>query len=314
MHRIGLHGKSFIPMITGFGCSVPAMMAARTLRNRGDRITTMMVIPFFSCGAKLPLYTVIISAFFAPKMAGNVLFGIYLFGIFIALISAKLLKSTVFKDDSEPFVMELPPYRMPSSRSMLQQTWMRAWMYIKKAGTVILLASIIIWFSGSYPKNHEVSQKYEMLRLQGQADIEHLDRLEKAEQLPYSVAGRIGKFLEPISKPLGFDWRLNIALVNGIAAKEIVVSTMGTIYAIGDTDSGTKTLAESLRADPEYSQAVGISFMIFVLLYIPCIASVIIFLKESESKLWTVVFVAYTLTVAWIASFSVYQLMSLFGS
>jgi len=314
MHRIGLHGKSFIPMITGFGCSVPAMMAVRTLRNRGDRITTMMVIPFFSCGAKLPLYTVIISAFFAPKMAGNILFGVYLFGIFIALISAKLLKSTVFKDDSEPFVMELPPYRMPSAHSMLQQTWMRAWMYIKKAGTVILLASIIIWFAGSYPQNVDVHQKYENLRLQEQADMEHLSRLEKAEQLPYSVAGRIGKFLEPISKPLGFDWRLNIALVNGLAAKEIVVSTMGTIYAIGDAESGTKTLAESLRADPEYSQAVGISFMIFVLLYIPCIASVVVFLKESESKLWTVVFVAYTLTVAWIASFSVYQLMSLFSS
>ncbi|MCK5817411.1 MAG: ferrous iron transport protein B [Candidatus Marinimicrobia bacterium] len=314
MHRIGLHGKSFIPMITGFGCSVPAMMAVRTLRNRGDRITTMMVIPFFSCGAKLPLYTVIISAFFAPKMAGNVLFGVYLFGIFIALISAKLLKSTVFKDDSEPFVMELPPYRMPSAHSMLQQTWMRAWMYIKKAGTVILLASIIIWFAGSYPKNDEVHQKYKMLRLQEQADMEHLDRLEKAEQLPFSIAGRVGKFLEPISKPLGFDWRLNIALVNGLAAKEIVVSTMGTIYAIGDTESGTKTLAESLREDPEYNQAVGISFMIFVLLYIPCIAAVAIFLKESKSKLWTVIFVAYTLSVAWIVSFSVYQLMNLFAS
>ena len=314
MHRIGLHGKSFIPMITGFGCSVPAMMAVRTLRNRGDRITTMMVIPFFSCGAKLPLYTVIISAFFAPKTAGNVLFGVYLFGIFIALISAKLLKSTVFKDDSEPFVMELPPYRMPSTHSMLQQTWMRAWMYIKKAGTVILLASIIIWFAGSYPKNDEVHQKYKMLRLQEQADTEHLDRLEKAEQLSFSIAGRIGKFLEPISKPLGFDWRLNIALVNGLAAKEIVVSTMGTIYAIGDTGSGTKTLAESLREDPEYNQAVGISFMIFVLLYIPCIAAVAIFLKESKSKLWTVVFVAYTLSVAWIVSFSVYQLMNLFAS
>ncbi|MEA2076938.1 MAG: ferrous iron transport protein B [Candidatus Marinimicrobia bacterium] len=308
MHRIGLHGKSFIPMITGFGCSVPAMMAARTLRNRGDRITTMMVVPFFSCGAKLPLYTVIISAFFVPSMAGNILFGIYLFGIFIGLLSAKLMKSTAFKDESEPFVMELPPYRKPSARSMVQQTWNRAWLYIKKAGTVILLASIIIWFASSYPKNAEVHQKYELNRQEENVDPEHIDRLEKAEQLSYSVVGRIGKFLEPISKPLGFDWRLNIALVNGLAAKEIVVSTMGTIYAIGDTESGTKTLAESLREDPEYSQAVGISFMIFVLLYIPCIASVAVFFKESNSKLWTVVFVAYTLIVAWIASFVVYQL------
>jgi ferrous iron transport protein B len=313
MHRIGLHGKSFIPMITGFGCTVPALMAARTLRNRGDRLATMMVVPFFSCGAKLPLYTVIISAFFAPNMAGNVLFGVYLFGIFIGLVSAKLLKSTALKDESEPFVMELPPYRKPSGRSMALQTWNRAWMYIRKAGTVILLASVIIWFAGSYPKNPEVHKKYAAMRLQNNADIEHIDRLEKAEQLQYSIAGRIGRFLEPVSKPLGFDWRLNIALVNGLAAKEIVVSTMGTIYAIGDTESGTKTLAESLRTDPAYSRAVGISFMIFVLLYIPCLASVAVFFKESKSKKWTVVFVAYTLTVAWIASFVVYQLSLLFG-
>lgn len=313
MHRIGLHGKSFIPMITGFGCTVPAIMAARTLRNRGDRLTTMMVVPFFSCGAKLPLYTVIISAFFAPSMAGNILFGVYLFGIFIGLLSAKLLKKAAFKDDSEPFVMELPPYRKPSGRSMLQQTWNRAWMYIKKAGTVILLASVIIWFAGSYPVNKDVHQKYETLRLQQDSDLELIDRLEKAEQLPYSIAGRIGKFLEPVSKPLGFDWRLNIALVNGLAAKEIVVSTMGTIYAIGDTESGSKTLAESLRNDPEYSRAVGISFMVFVLLYIPCLASVAVFSRESNSKKWTIIFVSYTLTVAWIASFIVYQLSLLFG-
>jgi len=313
MHRIGLHGKSFIPMITGFGCTVPALMAARTLRNRGDRITTMMVTPFFSCGAKLPLYTVIISAFFSPGSAGNVLFGVYLFGILIALISAKLLKSTLFKDESEPFVMELPPYRKPSGRSMLNQTWIRAMMYIKKAGTVILLASVIIWFAGSYPKDPQIYQKYIQMRQVENADIVNLERLEKAEQLPYSLAGRIGKFLEPLSRPLGFDWRLNIALVNGLAAKEIVVSTMGTIYAIGDTGSDARSLAESLRNDPGYSQAVGLSFMIFVLLYVPCIASVAVFSRESNSAIWTIAFVAYTLIVAWIASFLVYQTAVLMG-
>ncbi|MBW6458271.1 MAG: ferrous iron transport protein B, partial [FCB group bacterium] len=199
MHRIGLHGKSFIPMITGFGCTVPALMAARTLRNRGDRITTMMVTPFFSCGAKLPLYTVIISAFFSPGSAGNVLFAVYIFGILIALISAKLLKSTAFRDESEPFVMELPPYRKPSGRSMLNQTWMRAMMYIKKAGTVILAASVIIWFAGTYPKNAEIHQKYIQMRQSEHADVVKLERQERAEQLPYSLAGRIGKFLEPLS-------------------------------------------------------------------------------------------------------------------
>ncbi len=307
MHRIGLHGKSFIPMITGFGCSVPAMMAARTLRNRGDRITTMMVVPFFSCGAKLPLYTVMISAFFSPNIAGNVLFGIYLFGILIALISAKLLKLTAFKHESEPFVMELPPYRKPSGFSIMSQTWMRAMLYIKKAGTVILLASVIVWFAGTYPKNAAISEKYDTLRQQSPADTAVLDRMEKAEQLPYSLAGRIGRFLEPASRPLGFDWRLNIALVNGIAAKEIVVSTMGTIYAIGDIESTTKTLAESLRNDPVYSRAVGLSFMIFVLLYVPCIASVAVFSRESNSLKWTLIFVSYTFVVAWICSFLVYQ-------
>ncbi|MDD3965685.1 MAG: ferrous iron transport protein B [Candidatus Neomarinimicrobiota bacterium] len=313
MHRLGLHGKSFIPMITGFGCTVPALMAARTLRNRGDRITTMMVVPFFSCGAKLPLYTVVISAFFAPSMAGNVLFGIYIFGVLIGLISARLLKSTAFKDESEPFVMELPPYRKPSARSMLSQTWIRAYMYLKKAGTVILLASVIIWFAGTYPKNAELHRHYESLRQQAAADIVSLDRQEKAQQLPYSFAGRIGKFFEPLSRPLGFDWRLNIALINGLAAKEIVVSTMGTIYAIGDVDSDFRTLAESLRSDPHYSKATGLSFMIFVLLYVPCIASVAVFFRESSSKKWTFLFVLYTLSVAWLGAFAVYQISTLLG-
>jgi ferrous iron transport protein B len=196
---------------------------------------------------------------------------------------------------------------------MAMQTWNRAWMYIKKAGTVILLASVIIWFAGTYPQNPEIRQKYDRMRMEENADQDKLDRLEKAEQLPYSVAGRIGKFLEPLSKPLGFDWRLNIALVNGLAAKEIVVSTMGTIYAIGDTESDSKTLAESLRSDPAYSRSVGLSFMIFVLLYVPCIASVAVFSRESASALWTIAFVAYTLTVAWIASFAFYQVSVLLG-
>jgi ferrous iron transport protein B len=272
-----------------------------------------MVVPFFSCGAKLPLYTVIISAFFKPSQAGNILFGVYLFGVLIALISAKLLKSTAFRDESEPFVMELPPYRRPSGRSMLNQTGMRAFLYLKKAGTVILLASIIIWFTGTYPQDAGVHQHYEELRSRGEIPVEKLERMEKAEQLPYSVAGRVGKFFEPLSRPLGFDWRLNIALINGLAAKEIVVSTMGTIYAIGDVESDTQSLAGSLRNDPHYSRATGLSFMIFVLLYVPCIASVAVFFRESSSRKWTFLFVVYTLTVAWISAFAVYQLSSLLG-
>ena len=253
MHKIGLHGKSFIPMITGFGCSVPAIMACRTLKNRADRIVTMMIVSFMSCGAKLPVYILLIGAFFPPSQAGNVLFAIYMFGVLIALLSAFVLKKVVFNDQSEPFVMELPPYRRPKTSSVLHQVSFKAGMYLKKAGTVILAASVIIWIATNYPQSEAITENYDKVRseiiqtislseLEKENKIALANRDEAAEQIEYSISGRFGKITEPILKPLGFDWKIGIALTAGLAAKEIVVSTMNTIYSIEDGgNSGSLT-------------------------------------------------------------------------
>jgi len=301
MHKVGLHGKSFIPMITGFGCSVPAFMSTRTLKNKADRLVTMMIIPFMSCGAKLPVYILLISAFFSPDHAGNVLFGIYLLGISIAIISAKILKTSLFQNKSEPFVMELPPYRMPTFRSLLMQMWLKAYMYLKKAGTIILTASVIIWCASNFPVNKNIDKKYA-----GQ------ENLIRQEQLAYSVSGRAGKLIEPVIRPLGFDWRIGIGLVSGLAAKEVVVSTLGTIYSLGETDESSVDLAQKLQADPKFDIATALSLMVFVLLYMPCIAATTVFHKEAGEKKWTVIYISYSIAVAWIMAFITYRIASLF--
>ncbi|MEN8152745.1 MAG: ferrous iron transport protein B [Acidobacteriota bacterium] len=319
MHKVGLHGKSFIPMITGFGCSVPAIMATRTLKNRSDRIVTMLIIPFMSCGAKLPVYILLIGAFFPPAMAGNILFSIYIFGVFIAIISAKLLKTTFFKGESEPFVMELPPYRMPTLRSLFHQTNFKAKMYIKKAGTIILFASIIIWGASNFPKNNYVEEQFQkdIVKIESSpgltdseitAKIKLLEIKTRSEQLEYSFAGRMGKFIEPVIKPIGFDWRIGVAIVAGFAAKEIVVSTLGTIFSLGEIDEKSKDLAKKLKSDDKFNKSVALALMIFVLLYVPCIAATTVFLKESGSWKWTRFYIFYTITVAWIMAFAVYRL------
>ncbi len=319
MHRVGLHGKSFIPMLTGFGCSVPAFMATRTLKNDADRITTLLIIPFMSCGAKLPVYTLLIGAFFSTKQAGKVLFGIYIFGILIALLSAWVFKKTLFKGESEPFVMELPPYRWPSFQSLILQMWHRAQMYLKKAATVILLASILIWLAGNFPKNKSISletaTKIEKILSQDldvdvqDAAIQKITAEGETLQFEQSYAGRLGKAIEPLIKPLGFDWRIGVALVSGIAAKEVVVSTMGTIYSIGShVDEESISLRENLQNDPLYNPAVGLALMIFVLLYVPCIAATVIFHREAGAAKWTFLYFFYTIGVAWIMSFIVYRI------
>jgi len=322
-HKIGLHGKSFIPMVTGFGCSVPAFMACRTLKNRGDRLATMMVIPFMSCGAKLPVYVLLIGAFFPENAAGNILFGVYLFGILVAVASAKLFKSTVFKGQSEPFVMELPVYRMPSLQSVLMQMWMKAWMYMKKAGTTILAASLIIWFASNFPVNHKLADEY----AQKTAAVENMKTIPESEkqdiiknlrnelagrELEYSFAGKFGKVVEPLIKPLGFDWRVGVALTAGIAAKEIVVSTMGTIYSLGDIGEETSPLKEKLRADPAYNTASALALIIFVLLYVPCMAATAVFHKETGRLKITLFYIAYSMATAWVLSFMVYRIALLF--
>ena len=318
MHKAGLHGKSFIPMLTGFGCSVPAIMATRTLKNRSDRIVTMLIIPFMSCGAKLPVYILLIGAFFPANIAGNILFGIYMFGVMIAIISAKIIKKAFFKGESEPFVMELPPYRMPTLKSMFYQTSFKAKMYLKKAGTVILLASILIWGASNFPKDDYledqfITAKTDVLEKSGISDmqkgrmIEALEYKKRSGQLEYSIAGRIGKFIEPGISPLGFDWRIGVALTAGFAAKEIVVSTLGTIFSLGEVDERSEDLEKSLREDPAFSVPTALSLMIFVLLYVPCIAATSVFHKESGSWKWTRFYIFYTIVVAWIMSFLVYR-------
>ena len=324
LHKVGLHGKSFIPMITGFGCSVPAFMSCRTLKSKADRITTMMIIPFMSCGAKLPVYILLIGAFFPVAYAGNILFAVYLFGIIVAILSAKILKTGLFKGESEPFVMELPPYRMPTLKAVLIQMWIKAYMYIKKAGTIVLLASVVIWFAGNFPASREIDKTYAdkahtvqfnqiLDDEQKESQINEFENIRLSKQLEYSYAGRMGKFIEPIIRPIGFDWRIGISLVAGLAAKEVVVATMGTIYSLGgEEDEGSSDLAASLRNDKKYDMATALSLMIFVLLYIPCLAATVVFHKEAGAWKWTGIYIAYSMTVAWVLSFAVYNISKLF--
>jgi len=317
MHRFGLHGKSFIPMITGFGCSIPAIMATRTLKSRSDRLATIMTIPFMSCGAKLPVYVLLAGAFFPPAMAANVMFGIYLLGIVIGLWTAWLLKSTVLKSDSEPFVMELPPYRWPTLTSVVFQAKMKAVMYLKKAGTLILGAVILIWVASNFPRSSALdaelasgSAKIEAAAVAPELKADQLQKLNAridAGQLEYSFAGRSGKLLEPLIRPLGFDWRIGISLVTGLAAKEVVVSTLGTIFSIGHA-TGETSLSEILRSEPGFSKATALSLMVFVLLYIPCVAAVGVMKKEVGAWKPVLLYSAYVLAVAWIASFITYRL------
>jgi len=322
MHRFGLHGKSFIPMITGFGCSIPAIMATRTLKSRSDRLATIMTIPFMSCGAKLPVYVLLAGAFFPPAMAANVMFGIYLLGIAVGLWTAWMLKSTVLKSDSEPFVMELPPYRWPTFTSVIFQARMKAVMYLKKAGTLILGAVILIWVSSNFPRSSALeaelareTSRIEASTIAPELKAEQLQQLEartEAGQLEYSLAGRSGKLLEPLIRPLGFDWRIGIALVTGLAAKEVVVSTLGTIFSIGQIADET-SLSEILRHDPAFNQATALSLMVFVLLYIPCVAAVGVMKKEVGAWKPVLLYSGYVLLVAWVASFITYRIALLFG-
>jgi ferrous iron transport protein B len=318
MHRFGLHGKSFIPMVTGFGCSIPAIMATRTLKSRSDRLATIMTIPFMSCGAKLPVYVLLAGAFFPPAMAANVMFGIYLLGIVVGLWTAWMLKSTVLKSDSEPFVMELPPYRWPTLASVVFQARMKALMYLKKAGTLILLAVMAIWAASNFPHSQEIDAVLarEKSRIEASAapqdrksvELHQITTRAQAAQLEYSLAGRSGKIIEPLIRPIGFDWRIGISLVTGVVSKEVVVSTLGTIFSIGKSDQGTAGLSSILRNDPGFSKATALSLMVFVLLYIPCLASLGVMKKEVGSWKPVLMYTGYVLAIAWSASFITYRL------
>jgi ferrous iron transport protein B len=273
MHKIGLHGKSFIPMLIGFGCSVPAIMATRILENRRSRLTTIMVIPLMSCGARLAIYSLLIPAFFAARWRGPVMWLIYLIGIGLAVVCAKLLRLTVFRGETTPFVMELPPYRVPTARSVLIHMWQRGWMFLKKAGTVILGISVILWVLASFPKPAAEQLTGSDAQQTQQAALE------------YSIIGRMGRFMEPAIKPLGFDWKIGTALIGSLAAKEVFVSQLSIVYATGSDDNAA-VLREKLRAS--YTPLVAFCIMLFCLISAPCVATVAMTRQETGSWRWAI--------------------------
>ncbi len=317
MHLVGLHGKSFIPLFIGFGCNVPAIMGARILENQRDRITTIMVAPFISCSARLPVYVLLASAFFSPRYAGRVIFSMYILGILVAMVMAKILRTYVVKGEPTPFVMELPPYRMPTAKSVLMHMWSRAWMYVKKAGTIILSFSIIIWALSNFPR--EVAFSPELDRaIQDSGSVEDLPReLEfevHKERLEKSFAGRIGHLIAPALEPIGLgNWKVGISLFAGFVAKEIVVSTMGTLYSLGEADQESPDLREAIKTDPFYSPLRAYALMVFILLYLPCLATVVVAYRELRSWRWAALMVMMTTGVAYIVSGTVWWIGSFLG-
>ncbi len=307
-HKFGLHGKSFIPLVTGFGCSVPAYMAARTLKNEKDRLITLYIIGFMSCGARLPIYILFVGAFFSQEHAGNILFLIYISGAMLGLISAKVLKVFVFKGDDEPFVMEMPKYRMPSFKLIWHTVYGQAKSYLNKAGTFILAASILIWFASNYPKYPVLEESYQAKIELAANDTEKsaLSNQLQLDLLENSYLGKIGHASEPFFAPLGFDWRMSIALETGLAAKEVVVSTLGVLYALGDeVDEKSSGLIEQIRANIPFASAV--SFIVFVMIYLPCLAASMVFAKEAGGWKYLVYLFVMTTTTAWILSFVAYR-------
>ncbi len=312
-HKFGLHGKSFIPLVTGFGCSVPAYMAARTLKSRKDRLITLFIIGFMSCGARLPIYVLFTGAFFSQELAGNILFLIYLSGALFGLLMAKLLRVFVFKGEDDPFVMELPKYRMPSFKLIWHTVYSNAKEYLKKAGSFILLAAILVWFASNYPKDEKLIQEYtQKIELaKSKEEQQKLKKELKQIELEKSYLGQIGKMSEPFFAPLGFDWKLSVALESGLAAKEVVVSTLGVLYSVGEVDESSDTLKEILRKNISF--ATAISFIVFVMLYLPCFAASSVFTKEAGGVKYLVYLFIFTTTVAWIMSFIAYRVALLFS-
>ena len=403
MRAVGLHGKSFIPLLIGFGCTVPAVMGTRTLENKNDRMVTLLVVQLMSCGARLPVYTLLIAAFFSAESAGTVLFSIYVLGIALAVIMAYVLRKTLFKGDAEPFVMELPPYHMPTLRSILSHMWERGYLYLKKAGTIILAVSIVVWFLTNYPAEVEYSKDYEQLSAQveehfeghvagdilaplGIASLEdhpelsamiddikaveedfsaqeeeagedeallatleagkeaklkefetagpelypiaqqylefetekdeelaHLEGEQSSEKLAGSYAGQFGHFIEPVIRPLGFDWKIGVGLFAAFTAKEVLVSTLGTIYSLGETDETSVSLKDAIMADPHFSPLIAYSLMAFVLLYAPCLAVLAVVKRETNSWKWAIFSSVYGTALAYIISLAIYQIGTLLG-
>lgn len=302
-HKFGLHGKSFIPLVTGFGCSVPAFMATRTLKNEKDRLLTLFIINFMSCGARLPVYVLFIGAFAPKEEAGNWLFAIYIFGAIVGLACAKFLRVIVFRGKDEPFVMEMPKYRIPNWRLVWFMIANKAKMYLKKAGTFILAASVLIWFSNMYPKNEQIAAKFdEQIALAQDVLKKETLEFEKSNALlQNSYLGKAGKALEPIFAPLGFDWRLSVSLVSGLAAKEVMISTMGVLYSLGDQDENSKSLTGVIKSQIPLSTAVA--YLLFVMFYNPCLAASVVFAREAGGLKYLALLFIFTSIVAYIMAF-----------
>lgn len=330
MHRFGLHGRSFIPMIMGFGCNVPAILATRSMRNRGDRILTMLIIPFMSCSARLPVYILIISAFF-KEYQPLYLIGIYAVGIIFAFITAQIMNKTFFRNKETPFVMELPTYRLPTLRNVFYHMWDKTQHYLKKIGTIILIGVVIVWALEYFPRKTENTEKLK----QGINLVENNPHIEltkkesmiidinqqiEADRLMNSYLGKFGKLIEPAMRPLGFDWKMSISLIAGLPAKEIIISTMGVLYQT-DNDDSTINLQEKLRNEkyeggirkgqPVFTSASALAFLVFILIYFPCIGVVAAIKNESGSWKWAALSVFYTTSLAWIAAFIVYNISNL---
>ena len=296
MHKMGLHGKSFIPLIMGFGCNVPAVMATRTIESRRSRIITMMILPFMSCSARLPIYIMIAGTFFSLQYRSWVLLSLYAVGIAMSIIISKIFSSLVIKGEDTPFVMELPPYRWPTPKAIWRHTWEKGKEYLKKMGGIILVASIIVWALGYYPHN---------------------DSLDVPQQQEQSYIGRMGKTIEPIFTPQGFNWKLDVSLIAGVGAKEIVASTIGVLYSGDDSFGDDDTFSDDTEKYTHLRQMMlqeGITplaayaYLIFILLYFPCIATIAAIKNETGSWRWALFAAVYTTVVAWIASALVFQI------
>lgn len=332
MHLIGLHGKSFIPMLMGFGCNVPAIMASRTLESEKDRTLTILITPFMSCSARLPVYIILAGAFFGAK-AGTVIFGIYLLGIVLSIITGRLFRSTLLRGADAPFVMELPPYRMPMIKSLLIHMWDRGKVFLKKMGGYILLGSIVVWTLTAFPNNISYSKNYALeiertrtaykieidaapepekalLKQKRDLAVAELIKNRKTEKAEKSFMGRIGKVVAPIFAPIGIDWRGSVALLSGFVAKEIVVSTMGILYAADEEDS--EALKNALFSSGMTS-AAALAMMVFVLLYMPCLATLAAIRRETASLKWMIFSISYSTLLAWGMAFIVYQCGTMIG-
>ena len=300
MHKMGLHGKSFIPLIMGFGCNVPAVMATRTIESRRSRLVTMLILPLMSCSARLPIYIMITGTFFTMKYRSLIMMSLYLIGVLMAILMSRLFTKTVVKGEDTPFVMELPPYRFPTWKAIGRHTWEKGKQYLKKMGGIILVASIIVWALGYFPHN---------------------DSLDRQEQQKQSYIGHIGRAIEPIFRAQGFDWKLDVGLVAGVGAKEIVASTMGVLYSNDETlaeDNGDNTNNRKYQILNKEMSANGITpltaycFLLFVLLYFPCIATIAAIKGETGSWKWALFTACYTTLLAWCVSAAVYQVGMLF--